>query len=117
MKFCEKCDNMYYLKLEDEESDQLHYYCRNCGFIDKNISLEHLSVYKYESTQNTEKNVFNAYTKIDHTLPRLNTIKCPNDRCTTNTNSDEREVIYLRYDDKNMKYMYLCCKCDFKWKT
>ena len=77
----------------------------------------YLSVYQYESAQNTEKDIFNKYTKMDPTLPRLNTIRCPNDRCSTNTNDEAREVIYMRYDDKNMKYMYLCCKCDFKWKT
>ena len=27
------------------------------------------------------------------------------------------EVVYIRYDNSNMKYVYLCCKCDFKWKN
>ena len=117
MKFCEKCDNMYYLKLKDAESDQLTYYCRNCEFEDKTVTLDSLSVYKYESGKKTATNVINAYTKLDPSLPRLNTIKCPNDQCATNTREEEREVIYIRYDDSNMKYIYLCCKCDFKWET
>ena len=29
----------------------------------------------------------------------------------------EREIIYIRYDDKNMKYVYLCPECDHVWKT
>jgi rubrerythrin len=29
----------------------------------------------------------------------------------------EREVIYIRYDDINMKYVYLCVHCDTTWKT
>ncbi len=29
----------------------------------------------------------------------------------------QREVIYLRYDDINMKYIYLCPHCDTIWKT
>ena len=28
-----------------------------------------------------------------------------------------REVIYIRYDDINMKYVYLCVHCDTTWKT
>ena len=28
-----------------------------------------------------------------------------------------REVIYLRYDDINMKYIYLCAVCNTSWKT
>lgn len=34
----------------------------------------------------------------------------------TDLNNDE--VIFIRYDDINLKYIYLCCnpKCNFKWK-
>jgi hypothetical protein len=28
-----------------------------------------------------------------------------------------REVIYLRYDDINMKYIYLCAVCNTIWNT
>ena len=60
----------------------------------------------------------NSYTKLDPTLPRINTIKCPNSNCKSNTDDDEkREVIYIRYDDINIKYMYLCAVCDTTWKT
>ena len=27
------------------------------------------------------------------------------------------EIIYIRYDDTNMKYIYLCSDCDTVWKT
>jgi DNA-directed RNA polymerase subunit M/transcription elongation factor TFIIS len=36
------------------------------------------------------------------------------------SNADDavpREVIYLRYDDINMKYIYLCAVCNTIWKT
>jgi hypothetical protein len=26
-------------------------------------------------------------------------------------------VIYIRYDDDNMKYLYMCVTCDTVWKT
>ena len=35
----------------------------------------------------------------------------------TNGKEKEKEVIYLRYDDTNMKYIYLCTHCDQVWKT
>ena len=31
--------------------------------------------------------------------------------------SEPREVIYLRYDDINMKYIYLCAVCNTIWNT
>ena len=64
-------------------------------------------------------NIVNKYTKLDPTLPRINTIKCPNPECKSNTKDGEkdREVIYMRYDDINMKYVYICAVCDIVWKT
>jgi len=29
----------------------------------------------------------------------------------------ETDIIYMRYDDTNMKYLYLCVDCDMVWKT
>jgi aspartate carbamoyltransferase regulatory subunit len=42
---------------------------------------------------------------------------CPNKDCPTNTDGVEREIIYIRYDDSNMKYIYLCSTCDTVWQT
>ena len=33
------------------------------------------------------------------------------------TKGDASSVIYLRYDDANMKYLYICEHCDTTWKT
>jgi hypothetical protein len=107
---------------------------------------------------------------MDPTLPRINTIKCPNQACKSNeghghgqevprqqksksasrsesgsgsgklkASSSEsspeepeavevleeqeggaptdREIIYLRYDDVNMNFVYLCPVCDSVWNT
>ena len=65
--------------------------------------------------------VINNYTKLDPTLPRMKNIKCPNAECSSNKKDEEKytypEVIYMRYDDSNMKYAYICSHCDFVWKT
>ena len=37
MHFCKVCGNMYYLKMADNETDSIIYYCRKCG--DKMIKL------------------------------------------------------------------------------
>jgi DNA-directed RNA polymerase subunit M/transcription elongation factor TFIIS len=29
----------------------------------------------------------------------------------------DKEVIYIRYDNENMKYVYLCVHCDTVWQT
>ena len=65
-------------------------------------------------------NIINEYTKLDPTLPRIKNMKCPNDKCPTNESEEikgekeipESEIIYLRYDDINMKFIYLCAECN-----
>ena len=34
-----------------------------------------------------------------------------------NSINKKREIIYIRYDDVNMKYVYMCSECSVIWKT
>jgi DNA-directed RNA polymerase subunit M/transcription elongation factor TFIIS len=177
---------MYYLKIRDEDGNignTLIYYCRNCGHEDTTLSTTNICVSDIQLRTSEKKYtpIVNEYTKFDPTLPRINTIKCPNQECSSNTAmkggapktnasasakttklkiktkkteaslADEpvsaalasaaldavasaapvsatldttleseqtnREVIYIRYDDTNMKYVYLCVHCDTTWRT
>ena len=212
MQFCSECHNMYYLKIQDENGvigDTLIYYCRNCGHEDKTLSTTNICVSDIQLRTSEKKytHIVNEYTKYDPTLPRINTIKCPNQDCLSNghgqaggqvggqgqgqaggatgttkikiartkkatatdvknveqaaekavqasqqaqaslalaeanlatimaeeqlaeeeeeqeeqsadpTQANNREVIYIRYDDINMKYVYLCVHCDTTWRT
>ena len=205
---------MYYLKISDEDGnigDTLIYYCRNCGHEDTTLSTTNICVSDMQLLTSEKKytHIVNEYTKFDPTLPRINTIKCPNQECSSNTmgggvgktaaskaaaeskaaakaeekaskaaskaaekasktaskaalkasktnkktglqqvleeqeeiaeeqqeqaqtlveqqaqqqaeqgsGENNREVIYIRYDDTNMKYVYLCVHCDTTWRT
>tara|TARA_B100001769_G_scaffold247249_1_gene218188 strand:+ start:5686 stop:6045 length:360 start_codon:yes stop_codon:yes gene_type:complete len=115
---------MYYLKIKTNEdtdkSDELLYYCRNCGNEENNLTTENICVSTFENNQNNDKydSHINEYTKLDPTLPRINTIKCPNSNCITNNETDKkREIIYVRYNDTDMKYVYMCSDCNTIWKT
>ena len=221
MQFCSECHNMYYLKISDEDGnigDTLIYYCRNCGHEDTSLSTTNICVSDMQLLTSEKKytHIVNEYTKFDPTLPRINTIKCPNQECSSNgfaggvgksaaakaeekamkatakaeekaskaarkleekamkaaskaatkaatskadtskntkkktgleqvleeqeeiqeeqqveaqqaqaeqqeqneaSGENNREVIYIRYDDTNMKYVYLCVHCDTTWRT
>jgi len=124
MKFCVNCQNMLYIAIDAEDTNKLTYYCRHCGTIDDTITQEGHCVLNTHLKQGEQKfnHIINKYTKLDPTLPRIYTMKCPNESCITNVNSDEgkkkkTEVIYMRYDDSNMKYVYICVDCDTIWKT
>lgn len=119
MHFCSKCSNMYYIQLT-EERNGLQYYCRNCGNIDTTLDANNVVVSKTDlkKTQQQYNHIINKYTKHDPTLPRIKNINCPNDECLTNIEGSEveKEVIYIRYDNDDMKYIYLCAVCDKVWK-
>ncbi len=120
MHFCNKCNNMYYIRISSEDEEKLIYYCRNCGNEDTELTKDNICVSKTQLKRNEQKynHIINEYTKLDPTLPRINTIKCPNNECSSNKeNATDREVIYIRYDDMNLLYIYLCAKCDTVWRT
>ena len=87
MHFCTNCHNMYYLKIREEDGgNTLNYYCRNCGHEDTNSNAESICVSETQLRRSEQKytHMINEYTKFDPTLPRINTIKCPNQECISN---------------------------------
>jgi len=110
---------MYYIRIDSENTNKLIYYCRNCGNEDELLTVDNVTVSKTVVKKNEQKfsHIINKYTKLDPTLPRINKIPCPNADCDTNKKDVPRENIYIRYDDVNMKYIYMCCVCDQIWKS
>ncbi len=119
MHFCNLCSNMYYISIDPSNANKLMYYCRNCGTKDYSISAQDVTVSHVQLKKSEQEfsHIINKYTKLDPTLPRVSNILCPNADCNTNREDEPREIIYIRYDDKNMKYVYLCSTCDTVWKT
>jgi DNA-directed RNA polymerase subunit M/transcription elongation factor TFIIS len=132
---------MYYIKINGEDTNTLVYYCRFCGHEDDEPTESGVVVLRteYKKTEQQFSHMVNRYIKHDPTLPRIANVKCPNESCTSNATTSnattsnhgtankqsekasgdkaESSVIYLRYDDDNMKYLYICEECDTTWKT
>lgn len=120
MKFCIKCDNMYYIGINEKNANQLTHYCRNCGYIDNSNIRENSCILNMDIKKGEQKysHIVNQYTKYDPTLPRISNIQCPNENCETNSEKDLKpDVLYIRYDEDNLKYLYMCSTCDTTWKT
>ena len=119
MHFCSICKNMYYIRINEKDTNKLEYYCRNCGHEDQLIAVDNICVSKtiIKNREKSFNNIINKYTKLDPTLPRINNILCPNAECETNKKEKEREIIYIRYYDTNMKYIYMCSTCDTLWQN
>ena len=119
MHFCSNCSNMYYIRINADDPNKLVNYCRKCGNEDTTLAVAQnvcVSKTQIKKSEQSFNHIINKYTKFDPTLPRINNILCPNSDCATNTDGKEREIIYIRYDDVNMKYVYLCSECDTAWQ-
>ncbi len=114
---------MYYIGISEENPNQMIYYCRNCGNKDDGLMKEGVCVLNTQLKKGGQafNHIINRYTKLDPTLPHIYNVKCPNPTCITNSEDKPKdkqtEVIYMRYDDDNMKYLYICVDCDITWKT
>ena len=112
MNFCRQCDNLYYTKIQTENNNKLILYCKQCG--DENSELINNNIISTKT--NTQTYIINEYTKLDPTLPHITNIPCPNESCPTNTDGHTKDVIYIKYNETEMKYIYLCTVCDTNWK-
>ena len=131
MKFCNYCDNMLYITVKEET--ELEYECKNCNFktdVEKsegsslNVLNQNYTADKESTTEECVMNInytddahnyqqfMNKNIKYDKTLPHVNNIKCPDEKCKKPT-----DTIYIKYDINNMKYLYFCCNCETFWKN
>jgi DNA-directed RNA polymerase subunit M/transcription elongation factor TFIIS len=124
MKFCPKCD--YYLFLNAGEGVAVSMLCRNCGFSEKlapktkeeALILETNFRSGSSATGASSGITVNEYTKMDPTLPHVNTIRCPNGGCPSNREGPgaaSRDVIYIKTDPANLKFQYVCTRCPTQW--
>ena len=109
-RFCNNCENMLYIELNEDSPDMLSYYCRKCGYKEGVDDDAEFCISKINVKTKDEKkgDVINKYTKQDPLLPTIN-IPCPNKECGS------KEVIYVRYNEINMNYSYICKACDTTW--
>ena len=112
MNFCNQCNNMLYLK-----KDELQYNCRVCGNINNTEIDKHIYSNQYVNDDIINIYLNNPYLLDDPTLPRLKNLKCPNDNCSSNINNKPTDVVFVKYNHLNMKYLYICTSCKTSWKN
>lgn len=117
MKFCPGCKSFLYIDLDAEKN--LLYYCKNCSYQDV-IKKGEGSICVIDDNQINDVTRYsqfvNPYLEHDPTLPRVNNIKCTNEKCTKKVDEDN-EVIYVKYDFINMRYLYFCTHCKHYWRN
>lgn len=114
--FCNDCNNVMYIYLDkDTEKPQLYLYCKACQYkkeYDGNLLYNNDNNLELSGSINNNK-----YINYDITLPHIKShnIKCPNEECKSIVEGLESDIIYIKYDKSNMKYIYTCNYCGQKW--
>lgn len=141
MKFCSVCDNMMYMRLANDESAAadvvpesaeeappeaapaavaaLRFYCKNCGYAVDASSTDtkgKMLDTDYKDDQATYSQYATPHIVHDPTLPRVSNIPCPLKGCTRPADVPN-EVIYVKYDATNLRFLYYCCHCTRFWKS
>jgi DNA-directed RNA polymerase subunit M/transcription elongation factor TFIIS len=137
MNFCPKCENYLYLEQGSQEVDlptgkkQKQYFlnrrCRTCGYVevDHQGGLVNETIVQERASEGY-KILLNEFTRQDPTLPHVTTLPCPNTKgnpekglpiCQTYTEGRPRDVIIIKYDAQNMKFLYICNVCGEQWRS
>lgn len=118
MEFCEICNNLLYLR--SEQDNTLEKYCRRCNFVKKE-SGSGKKAFKVASTMYSEDDLLylqfkNKYLRYDPTLPRVQdqALQCPNKEC--NGDREKPQILYIKYHPVHMKYLYCCDHCGWTWR-
>ena len=116
INFCDGCDNLMGIYTDDEKST-LYLGCSYCG--NKKDYNETNCVYDNQVTiDRTELLVDNKHLVNDITIPTIQdnvTLKCPNELCISNKEKKQTEIMYIKSEEKTMKYLYICKGCGSSW--
>jgi hypothetical protein len=136
MQFCPACDNKLHMQIGQPDSEAapdaysmpLTLYCKHCPFrksIDQTSSdADNLGkifdpcMYRSNYSSNHPlyySTVVNQYTFDDPTLPCMSDSPCVNETCTSNTKDIDPDILYVRYNDQDLKFLYLCRHCRQCW--
>lgn len=128
MQFCPTCDNKLNMRTAQDKDTgvcKVFLYCKNCTY---SRALDHTvadGMCMYRSNYSKDhplyfRSLVNKFTPYDRTLPRSIDVPCPKEGCTSHQLQDgdaPNEVVYIRYDDENVRYLYMCCCCKTCWRT
>lgn len=113
MRFCEVCDNLLYVKLDDSSS--FVYKCNYCSSTFKPAPGDTtVSETNYRDDRARYHHLLTPQVHDDPTLPRVSTIPCPNKECTRPARKSG-SVLYIKYDPVNLKFLYTCTYCKHFW--
>ena len=116
--FCSECNNLTKLFINEEKA--LIHYCKYCDKTEEYNDIQGKCIYSALSKELDKSTLIieNKYIHHDVTLPNIKNnenIKCPNEKCGSQEGGSS--IKYIKYDNDELKFIYICNICGFKWKN
>jgi len=114
--FCKECHNLTFLQTTDDKN--LIHYCKICESTEEYEGSGCIYSHDFRGLDISEIVNSNKFITHDVTLPSIKgniNIKCQNVECQTNKDSIEKSIKYVKHDNRNMRYTYICETCGQKW--
>lgn len=113
--FCEHCDNLLVIKYTE---GKVYYKCHCCqhedtSALNTSVCISRNSFQKQDASYEA---YLNEHALSDPTLPCVSTIECANGKCSRAADQPSR-VVYIKYDQVNLRYVYCCKHCKHVWRT
>ena len=122
-EFCPVCENMLYMSVVDVASSserELRYRCKKCGH-SAPATAEQKRAAIFETSYDDDQATFQQYMtpmiREDPTLPHRDDIVCVKGDACTRKPDEARDVMYIKYDHVNLKFLYHCVHCGAFWKS
>jgi hypothetical protein len=94
---------------DTKQANMAYFLCKNCGY---NEPIKEGTLIFSRSTENTNKSMaFDDINYInDPTLPLTRNYVCPNNKCESHKNAEQREAVFYRLPH-SYKVRYICKTC------
>jgi hypothetical protein len=113
-KTCPTC--RYYLHAVIEDNKLIRE-CKTCGIKQEDKGGLIMESYIKEKSAESWKLPITEFTRLDNTLPYLRDLKCPNGQCSSNKGSSQKKVYFIKHDNENLKFAYICANCEQTWTS
>lgn len=115
LRYCPKCNNHLVFDITENSLVRI---CRKCAYKEEETEGGLvLETVVQEKASEAYKVLLNEFTRQDPTLPHVQNIPCPNEACMSRKGVEKADVIIIKSDPVNLKYIYICNVCSTQWRS
>lgn len=115
MRFCSACGNMLFVN--ERDNGDFFFKCVKCNAIDEtDVDSKSLVVSRteYLRAQSGLQTLATPFVHDDPTIPHISSVACPSAECTKPPDS-RNDVLYIKRDVNDMRFVYSCAHCRHSW--